>query len=129
MDLVDLAHLTAIHTKVHDAWLTCPSDLSPLDIDTLYAFVSVVLIQQLQELHINVQNTQAPTTGVDKLMRVALSKIDFPKYQIVSCFFDGDKLYYDRRGIARAMASAGCTDAEKRLLWPLIFKCIKTSLQ
>jgi hypothetical protein len=124
MGLVTLAHLTAIHEKVLDTWLTCPADVSPLDIDTLYAFVSVILIHKLHEelrTEHNAHNDPA-TTNTGRLSRIAA---DFPTYQTVSCFFDSDKLYYDRTGMAKAMTSAGCTQADKNVLWPLILKCIK----
>jgi hypothetical protein len=126
MELLTLSHLKAIHEKVLDAWLTCPADVSPLDMDALYAFVSVILMQQLQEqLHTrNNTHTSPATMNTDRLLQIFMDP-RIPTFQIVSCFFDSDKLYYDRTGMAKAMTSAGYTQAEKNVLWPLILKCIK----
>lgn len=121
----ELTQLIVIYDKVCQTMLSCPIDVDLVDVYTLYDFASLLVLfaAHSPEIREYMQNGSYVTTShnATRLFEVC-SGVHHPP----ACFFDSDKLYYDRTEITRAMTSAGCTEVQQELLWRNIMRLFES---
>ncbi len=115
----ELTQLIVIYDKVCQTMLSCPLDVDLVDVYTLYDFASLLVLFAAKTM----PTEQFFTTSSHATRLFECSDgVDSPP----ACFFDSDKLYYDRTEITRAMTSAGCTEGQQELLWRNIIRLFKS---
>ncbi len=116
----ELTQLIVIYDKVCQTMLSCPLDVDLVDVYTLYDFASLLVLFAAKTMP-NEQFFKASSHNATRLFECSASLRHPP-----ACFFDSDKLYYDRTEITRAMTSAGCTEGQQELLWRNIIRLFKS---
>jgi hypothetical protein len=113
----ELTQLIVVYDKVCQTMLSCPLDVDIVDIYTLYDFASLLV------LFASTQNESYSTTSTNatRLFQACSDVRDAP-----ACFFDCDKLYYDRTEITRAITSVGCTEVQQELLLRIITRLFES---
>jgi hypothetical protein len=121
----ELTQLIVIYDKVCQTMLSCPLDVDLVDVYTLYDFASLLILFAISSPEIKecMHNGSFVTTSLNA---IRLFECSGGVHNPPSCFFDSDKLYYDRTEITRAMTSAGCTEGQQELLWRNIIRLFKS---
>ena len=116
----ELTQLIVIYDKVCQTMLSCPLDVDLVDVYTLYDFASLLVLFAATTM----RSESSFTTSSHNATRLfeCSGGVGNPP----ACFFDSDKLYYDRTEITRAMTSAGCTEVQQELLWRNIIRLFES---